>query len=536
MSSSSGLLEFLYILYQEVYVYMKTQFFKFLSLSVLAAFLLSLMGCDSVKEEDEFIPESTVVLEDLKPVSLSFCFPGVQPKNWPEVKEEIEKRAGPTLHVSLDFKWLDSFNYSQRLRTQSASDSLYDAFVCAQPDQYTFDFTVLAREGKLKDITELFPKNAPDLYAKYSSEELDYAKLDGRLYAVPSLNPQANCTYVYVNAELLKKYNIDKIETFDDYEKYLKAVKNGSQKLIPGIVTNMSDTLRLFSRASGYVIADSLQWFVYKWDDPEMKVVPWEKTPEFRKAVSYLVSWYKNGYLAPSSNTDFKNITSFVYYGLLSPPSIETTYMTFSVTGGNTEKSDPMRIFYLYPDNTVQRENPMGTFFFNGSFVFDARSENTDRALRFLDWVQKSRENYMLMLYGIENKDYVIRDGSPVFPDGMDYQNRTYMYWDGYWAFTNIEYSTPYSAPGGNAAANPREFLDKNSKYPPHGALYPNYDKLVIATMERNEAYTHFEDSLREGDITNMAQVDAFIKELEEKGSANLAALLQKQLDEKKGK
>ena len=515
---------------------MKNLLIKLLSLSVLAAFLLAFTGCGSVKEEDEFIPGSTVALEDLKPVSISFCFPGAQPKSWPEVKEEIEKRTGSTLHVTLDFKWLEFQNYIQTMQTLSASDGLYDAFVCAQPEEYTPDFTKLAREGKLKDITELFPKNAPTLYSKYSSEELDYANVDGKLYAVPSLNPQANSTYILVNAELLKKYNIDKIETFDDYEKYLKAMKADNSKLIPGIISNMNDTLSLFSRASGYVIADSIQRFVYKWDDPEMKIVPWEKTPEFRKAVSYLVSWYKNGYLAPSSSIDFKNTTSFVYYGLLSPPSEETTNMTFSTDGGDIQQSDPLRIFYLYPDNTVQRENPMGTFFFNGSIAFDARSENADRALMFLDWVQKSRENYMLTMYGIENKDYVLQNGFPMFPEGMDYQNRSYMYWDGNWAFTNIEYSTPSPAPDGSAAVNPREFLDKNSKYPPHGALYPNYTELSTSANDRNGAYSNFENNLREGKITDMAQVDAFIKELEDKGSANLAALVQKQLDEKKSK
>ena len=515
---------------------MKNVFFRFLPLSVLAAFLLAFTGCGSAKEENEFIPSGTVVLEDLKPASLSFCFPGVQPKGWPKVKAEIEKRIGSTLHVSLDFKWLEVQNYFQKLQTLSASGRVYDAYVCAQPELYTFDFTKLARQGQLKDITNLFPKNAPDLYAKYSGEELDYANVDGKLYAVPSLNPQANSTYILVNAELLKKYKIDKIETFDDYEKYLKAVKNDNEKLIPGIISNMKDTLSLFSRASGYVIADGIQRFVYKWDDPEMKIIPWEKTPEFRKAVTYLVSWYKNGYLTHEVNYDFKNTTSFVYYGLLSPPSEETTNMTFTTDGVNMQSSDPMRIFYLYPDNTVQRENPMGTFFFNGSIVFDARAENTDRALMFLDWVQKSRENYMLMMNGIENKDYVIKDGFPMLPDGVDYPNRSYMYWDGYWAFTNIEYSTPYPAPEGSAAANPREFLDKNTKYPPHGALYPNYTELSTAANNRNDAYANFESSLLKGTITDMAQVDAFIKELEEKGSANLAALVQKQLDRKKGK
>jgi putative aldouronate transport system substrate-binding protein len=514
---------------------MKNKWSVRLSALLLALFLsLTLTNCGSEDRADEFLPDGTAAYKDLKPVSLSFCFPGAQPKGWPDVKAEIEKQTVSTLNAKLDFKWLEYQTYTQTIQTQSASENLYDAFICGQPQQYYPDFTKLAREGQIKDITDLFPNSAPELYQKYSKEELAYANVDGKLYAVPSLDPHAYCTYILANAELLKKFGIVSLETYEDYEKYLQMVKNDNTDLIPGTISNGVDTLKLFSRGSGYVIVDQVQMLVYKWDDPQMKVIPWERTPEFKTAVSYLVSWYKNGLLG--ANPDAGKTSSFVYYGMLSPPSAEATRVTYNTSSGEIKQSDPMNIFYLFPDRTVQRDNPMGSFYFNGSFVFSAKSENTDRALMFLDWVQKSRSNYTLMMYGIENKDYVLKDGYPTLPEGGEFQDRSYMYWDGYWSFNNIEYMLGESASREDGAVNPKEFLDKNTKYPPHGAFYPNYTQLQQAADERARAFMDFEWRLNGGSVKDFTEIDAFIKELGEKGTDNIVEFVQKQLDGNKNR
>jgi hypothetical protein len=216
---------------------------------------------------------------------------------------------------------------------------------------------------------------------------------------------------------------------------------------------------------------------------------------------------------------------------MLTPLTQETTKMTFSDASGQMKESNPMRTFHLYPEKQVQRDNPMGTFFFNGSFVFPTASTNTDRALRFLDWVHSSRDNYLLMTCSIENEDYVLTGGQPILPEGMDFADRTYMYWDGCWAFKSFEFD--YPKPSGTAdetVETPLEFLEKNSKYPPHGAFYPNYSIMQQAVNDRQNTYQDFEYKLTQGLIQDMSDVDAFINKLEEIGSAELVEEAQKQM------
>jgi len=486
-------------------------------------------GADVDAEEDFLKKYEAAPEENNERAVLKFYFPGQQPKAWDEVRAEIEKELADTVNVSLDFKWLENQSYIQKMNTLTASDDSFDAFCVAKPQQYYLDFTKLVREGKLKDITQLFRESAPALFQKYTEEELDYARVDGKLFAVPSLYPCAYCTYLMADDALLKKYSLPDISSFDQYEAYLKTVKENEPELIPGTIANSVDTLNLFARASGYVVVDEPQKLVYKWDDPKMKIVAWENTPEFKEAVNYIASWFKKGYLV--SNPDQLKTTSFIYFGTLTPPSNETTKMTFSNSSGTMGESNPLRVFYFCPEKTVQRDNAMGTVYRNGSFVFPAASANTGKALQFLEWVQQSQSNYYLIMYGREGKDYVLKNNYPLLPEGMEYKDSTYMYWDGHWAFENIEFLPAVKDEKGNEF-NYRDFIDKNSKYPPHGAFYPNYSTIESAAENRSKVFQDFERKIKRGELVDSSQVDSFIKSLEDLGSVNLVEIVQKQLDE----
>ncbi|HEX2944454.1 MAG TPA: hypothetical protein VHT96_00685 [Clostridia bacterium] len=493
-------------------------------------------GSNSGKGEDEaFMQKYEATVEKLEHTSLKFCFPGTEPKGWPDVKAELEKRTTDTVNASLDFKWIEFGQYMSKLKTLEASGDVYDAFCLAKPDSFYPDFTAIARESKLADITALFPENASSLYSKYSKEELEFAKVDGKLYAVPSLYPVAYCTYLMVDDALHKKYNIPDITNLDQYEAYLKAVKNNNPDLVPGIIANMVNSMKLFARAFDYVILDESQNLVYKWNDPKMTIKAWEQTPEFKEASNRLGGWYSKGYLQDAASVDQSKVTSFVFYGELSPPSEEPQKMTFNTASGEIKESNPLKVFYLYPEKKVQRDNSMGSFYMNGSFVFPASSTNTARALRFIDWAQQNRDNYYLMNYGIENKDYVLAEGYPSLPTGQDFNNRSYLYWDGNWAFRNAEYNLtlPKDAfgPGINTLI---DFLDKYSGYAPHGAFYPDYGgTLKDIAAKRSQALQKFEFELAQGKIKDSGQVDKYISDMKELGTDNMVAEIQKQLDEK---
>jgi len=509
----------------------RRQYVGMIAILLFSAFMLfSLPGCTERNRIDNGLypgGDEPPEIGRLEHAALRFLFPGSEPRNWKKVKAEIEKRISGTLNASLDFRWIDYSLYFDLAEVLDASNEIYDAFVVSKPEPLYPDFTVLAREGRLKDITDIFPSSAPLLFSMYKSEELAYATVDGRLYAVPSLYPWARCSYLLVDDTIFRRYNLPDITDFDKYELFLKTVLDNEPGMTPGTIENNVRSIQLFTRAAGYVIADEAKRLVYKWDDPEMKLIPWEKTPEFYEIVSRFIDWYKKGYLVPEP--DRLKTASFILESILTPPSEETTTLTFTEPESNEiRETGPMRMFHLYPENLVQRDNPMGSFHYNGSFVFPAASANTERALQFIEWVQSDMENYYLMVCGIEGEDYILTDGIPTLPHGVSFMDSTYMYWDGHWAFRNLEYIEPSGQMPGYGTF--REFLDKYSKYPPHGAFYPNYGPLQQSADERSAIFDRFDLQFARGQITDTDRLDQFIEMLDQLGSDELAETVYKQM------
>ncbi len=281
--------------------------------------------------------------DDPSRTSLRFLFPGEQPKGWDAVRSEIETRIAGTVNVSLDFEWLGYEDYLPGVKVLDASGDPCDAFCVGKPQPHHPDFTKMAREGKLADITQLFHDSTPSLAARYTEEELAYARVDGKQYAVPSLDPQAYCTYLMVDDALLKQFGMKDINNYEEYESFLQSVKASEPDRLPGTIANSVSSLLLFARASGYAIVDETQGLVCKWGDPAHKVIAWETTPEFRTAISFVSRWIEKGYL--TIEPDPIKTASYVYYGALYPPSDKTLNMSVGTASGDIAQSPPLRTF-----------------------------------------------------------------------------------------------------------------------------------------------------------------------------------------------
>jgi putative aldouronate transport system substrate-binding protein len=509
--------------------------FGYISLLIVFCLLLMPAGCGGSKNNadddysfmEQYEEDQTGDAPAPAPAertSIRFLFPGYKPKNWDNVKAEIEKRTRKILNVELDFQWKEHYSYISEIKTLQASNQEFDAFILAGPDGSSPDFSTLARDGVLKDITEIFPQSAPSLYKMYDHEDLKYASVDGRLYAVPSPFILAESPSIIVNDEMLEKYKIDDITDFEQYEAFLGKIKENEPDAIPGIDT--TTFIASLPSAFGYAVADERSMLVYKWDDPEMKLTAWERTPEFYNVVKMYISWYEKGYLKPVMNAqDYFKAQSVLVGSYLAPPSKSTEKISLSNNIGTSIETDLVRVMRLFPDKMIQRKNPMGKFGTSGSFAFPKESGNTELVLRFLEWVQLDRENYNLVLYGIEGADHVIKNGMPEMPDGMQAYSSSYMYWGGHWAFMNTAYEI---AP--KKVQEHIDYVKSHSAYPPHGVFYPDYGTLDQVADKRAKGLQDFYVRLYQGNIKSEELLEKFINDMDSYGTDELIDMVQSQL------
>jgi putative aldouronate transport system substrate-binding protein len=491
------------------------------TLSLLLFFFI-LSACNSTTElsaeEKKLIPK-----ESLKEVVLKFIFMGEKSRYTDLVLQEVNKKVQNAINASLDFQWYNPQEYSTKIQTLKASNDEFDAFVCGKPEPYiiSFDYREMARKGELADITEIFPKTAPELYKMYAKEELEASKIRGKLYVVPSLKPYAFSTNVMVKKEFLTRYNIKSIKTLDEYSAFLKIMKENEPNLIPGTVGWV--TTEMFARLFGYVVLDSDQRLVYKWKDPDMKVLAWEQTPEFRKVADYIVSWLKDGYLVRATEQySINEICSFV---TATDTSNQEESVPIEFSDGNNKETVEFFRCHLYPRNKTQKLPPVDSIYMKSAIVFNAASRNTDRALMFLDWVQSNAENYDLFINGIEGKHYKINKGTIEYP-----KENSYVGWLGSNAFQNIKYEHPIKNINKDYLNEYINFIKDETEYPPHTGFYPDFTLVADEAKTRSQFYTvRVEQSLSNGTYS-LEDTDMVIENFKT-GADKIVKEVQLQLD-----
>lgn len=204
---------------------------KHLCLISIFLILFALSGCSDPTGNLGKKTETGANKSTLPPVTLTFYIAGGGEKNdSKEVLDKVAEECG--LNIKLEFKYFEgkyAGPYLQEIKKVIASNTAFDALCVGMPEEYDltgggYSFADMARDGVLKDITGLLPEYAPDILSMLDKKELEAAKIDGKLYAIPPLYPRAENVFAAVNQDLMNKYGIETLDTFEDYGNYLKMV------------------------------------------------------------------------------------------------------------------------------------------------------------------------------------------------------------------------------------------------------------------------------------------------------------------------
>lgn len=503
-------------------------------------------GCYDEKDMDvNIITPETVKLD---PVTLTFYMIGTEKK---DTKEVLDKVAEATkLNIKLDFKWIYG-GYSQAVRSAIAANGNIDAFICGRPEPGGINVYEMFKNSQVKDITELLPTYAPVIMKVISEEGLELPRTEGKIIAVPSLEPPSvDILGVYVKKDVVDKYNVTAINTFHDYENLLKKVKEDEEKetdnennnsngaCIPGILTggNYKYDIDFFANAYGYVILDYSQHLVYKWDDPSMKIIPWEQTPEFAETTDMISRWYKIGYMRQINGQE--KIASFM--GICGNHTEGPTELDFYNNG------DKVVYNYYIPYINIKRQKVSS---FNstsiGTVAFNSNSQNTERALMFLNWIQSSQENYDLFNYGIKDRHYILKGEKIGMPEGMMLSQNPY-WWHGLnnnllnMAFRNINFDrSPIddSVQGKDSSDNKdssikkyKEFLSLFS-FAPHSGFYPDLRDIQDECNKRTQIYQDRIIGAIQKDAYDINETADIIEELKNTCTSHIVKEIQNQLD-----
>ena len=184
----------------------------------------------------------------------------------------------------------------------------------------------------------------------------------------------------------------------------------------------------------------------------------------------------------------------------------------------------------MYPDLVAQRLNPLGNVLTTGSLALSANSEDIERTLMFLDWLQSSQDNYDLFMYGIEGKHYQLNGDQLVFPEGITIDRNAWLGWDGRQAFKNLAYERFAAGSPADAKELYAENIRFKSVLAPHERYYTDYAHLAeLLDLRKQLIISEIELPLLTGTL-ELNDLDNLIEQLKKTGTDEIIADIQTQL------
>lgn len=295
-------------------------------------------------------------------------------------------------------------DYTTKLPMVWASGEAYDLTYTSNWTNYYLE----ARKGAFMDITELFPKYAPNTYAEYEERgRLDTTKVDGKLYMVPNDHMEYTSFMYNYREDLRKKYDCPEIVDMETLKTYMQTIadnepgmtaygNNGSEEYRFQMFLNEQDWSRpIESNAFGA--------FVYDLNDPS-KIFDVTETPEYAEFLKETREFYEKGYWSQSVMAEttqsiemFEAGMTAVYMGNEANSNkvyqnIKVNHPDWEIGIFSSDYADSEYLELITPSN-------------NGMAV-GAHSKNPERALMFIELMYQDQELFNTVMYGMEGVTY----------------------------------------------------------------------------------------------------------------------------------
>lgn len=388
----------------------------------LLSMALMLTGCGSAnvdKDAPETTQQSTAnnstpdsgdVLKDGKKTVLKVVFPGgaSSPASLEGVEAKMNEIIGEHMDAVVDLDILEwgVFADQQNLILSSGEDVAL-MFTFSSSRNY-------AASNQVRDITDLCNNYAPEalkVFGKY----IDACRINDKLYGLPTFHEYARASGLVCRTDILEKlqYDTASIKTWADLEPLFAKVKEAYPEMnVLSPVEVGSGILDYYNAGTFDILTDGVG--VYANGDGS-EVLNIYNTPEFLKLAEVAYDWNKKGYFMSDATTvtDTRQDllaagNTFGYIGIIHPGTATQELKNAGVPVTTIITSDIML-------------NTSGVNF--AQYMVPSACSTPEKAVKLLEIILTNNDMSNLLMYGLEGKDYVVKDEANKivgYPEGVD--------------------------------------------------------------------------------------------------------------------
>lgn len=300
-----------------------------------------------------------------------------------KISDYTEEKIGVRFEIK-QAGWGDA---AQRFQTIVNSGEYFD-IMFTDKDQYN----KLVNIGAFADITDSLPAESPLLW-NYIPELLwTGAKINERIYAVPTYKDSSKTMYYVWDHAYVQKYDIDISKTsFADLDTAFRKIKAGEgQRFYPFILAKGENTFIVDDYDS---LAANLPPIGVKLDDETRTVVNLFEQEDVLEKLRYLHLWFKDGIINPDANVA-ENVPKYRTFFMVQGWSGVGPSLAISA---GIEQYDMVQAFGpSYSTDSIQ-----------GSLnAVSSNSRYKNEALRLLELVNMDRKFRDMLIYGLEGTHF----------------------------------------------------------------------------------------------------------------------------------
>jgi len=394
----------------------------------LVTLALVLTGCGTPKDSgtvttQDSTPvttEQSAAAETLKPVNLKIVMAGDKPSDQQTVLDQIATSTKDELNIKLEVDYIPWADYQEKNKMMAAGGDEFDIFL-----NFGFDISPAFTRKQAIRINELFDKYGQDIKANLPEIEIKSGFVGQDQVAIPAVYTKDDIAMTaLIRKDLRVKYNIPEIKDLAGMAAYLDAIKANEKTMIPfGSDSFNASTFFLRAamtdkRPSNFVSVTS--WYKDGKDTTIKVQNAYNPNGMFKKLLDICSDGYNRGWFEKDvlSQKDAKGLFIAGKAG-----AFNTDLFNF----GPIEQALKANFSTAELEWIIlNKEQPITRSGSNNFSQISSTSKNPERAMMFLNWLQKSQANYDLYMFGIEGKHYTLDGNLMKLPQGIDATNNTY--------------------------------------------------------------------------------------------------------------
>jgi len=440
---------------------------------------------------------------------------GEAPPNARAVMDEINKKLEAEINANLKINYIPFGDIGTKYPLLLSAGEEFD-FIYGSIDYANNALKGGYREINMKDVEEYMPLT----FKATSKQAWQDTLVNGKSYMIPQSFKELAAGAFFYREDLRKKYNVPEIKIPADLEAYFAAIKNNESEFPPfdGNADDIASLFKLFM--GGWANGDNL--YNLNFDDPTYTVkglLDDDFVADYKKAAEIIKAYHDKGYLPKNpfaQKTSARELIKSGKTGLFGD-SFEVypqRATDFAAQGWEIG---------ALPVTTSKGTTLMRPATGNG-ISFSRNSKNYERAMMVIDRIMQDPTYNMLVSFGIEGTDYVMKDGKlAAVPE-----NKTPfpMYGLGFWMSNRDQHPSLESYT--------QDYIDKKNTLKENAVPYllngfnPNLETLKTEVANIKNVMQQYEMPIRVGLAKD---IDASIETLREKLRA---AGAQKVIDEYK--